>query len=198
MKKTSFLSVLFVLLAFGANAQTQQGNWVASGKTGLDFISATTKEYYDGETDSDSDYKQSSISVSPSVGYFVIDNLAVGLSAAFQSYKDKTGNDDWSDPSTAFAIMPFATYYIPLQGQVRPFVGVGGGFGGVSEGDDDADKFSGLALGGNAGVAIFLNDKISLDLGAQYIHTNYKNKDDNDWRLKTGSIGAMVGFSVYF
>lgn len=192
MKKLSVLSVLFVLLAVGANAQTEQGRWVVSGKTGLDFLSNSEQAYYDGEKDGDR-FKSSKLSFNAAVGYFVIDNLAVALGAGIST--EKQGK---SDPKTIMAVGPQVTYYFPLDGQVKPFLTAGGGFTTESYANKDESKFSGPFFGGGAGVAIFLHDNISLDLGANYINTNVKNKADKKEVYKTGTIGASVGFSLFF
>ena len=198
MKKLLSLTALFAVLTISANAQTEQGRIVVSGKTGLDFLSSTVKPYYDGDTDADLNETVSKFSIAPSAGYFIIDNLAVGLSAAFSTAKQKTGSGNWSDPQTSYAIGPFVTYYAPLEGMVKPFVTATGGFGGLSQSNDNDDKYSGPVFGGGLGVAIFFNNNVSLDLGAQYLRSNYKNKDDNKLVLKGGTLGASVGFSVFF
>ncbi|MFV0604319.1 MAG: outer membrane beta-barrel protein [Niabella sp.] len=198
MKKASFLSVLFVLLTFVIQAQTQKGKWTVSGKTGLDFNSSTSKYYNDGSTNSALDYKSQSFSIAPSVGYFVIDNLALGLSGLFQSSKNKDGNDSWSDATNFYAIMPIANYYIPLDGMVRPVIGVGAGYGGMSNGSNQTDKDRGFLAAGSAGIAIFLNNTISFDISGQYQYSNFKNASDSKLGVKSGTISALAGFSLFF
>ena len=83
MKKLFFLviTLAFTNVIF---AQTEQGKFILSGATGLQFISSNVDYEYDGQ--SQGDFTQSSFSIMPSIGYFVMDNLAVGLSANFSSF----------------------------------------------------------------------------------------------------------------
>lgn len=75
MKK---ITLLIALISFGAiTAQTEKGTFTISGKTGLGFTSSTVKYEYAGQTEDGP--KTSSFNISPSVGYFIIDNLAIGL-----------------------------------------------------------------------------------------------------------------------
>mgnify|MGYP003582070815 CR=1 FL=1 len=198
MKKFTIVTAILFLLTNILNAQTEQGKILVSGKSSLDFTSSTTKYYYDGETDSDFDEKVNKFSIAPSVGYFVIDNLAVGLSASYQTEKYKEGSDNWDDPISVYMVGPFVTYIFPLQGMVKPFIGGIGGIAGASYGPDDEDKQSGVIYGGNAGVALFLNKNISLDLGGQYIKSNFRNNGDNKYQSKSGNFAATVGFSLFF
>lgn len=193
MKKLLSLAAFFAVLTFAANAQTEQGKIVVSGKTGLDFTSTKFQGYYDGEKVGDSE-KTSNFSFTPSVGYFVIDNLAVGLGLSLDLSKDE---DD--DTQTTFAVTPGVTYYFPLDGMIKPFLGANVGFASsTTKSGSTKEKTSGLTFGGGAGVAFFLKDNVSLDLGLGYQQVNLKDDDDKKAMIKAGGIGASLGFSLFF
>ncbi|SDD29166.1 hypothetical protein [Williamwhitmania taraxaci] len=78
MKKL-VLILIILMPSISIFGQTTKGNFVLSGATGLQFISSNVKTVYDGKTVSE--YDVNSFSFSPSFGYFVIDNLAIGLSS---------------------------------------------------------------------------------------------------------------------
>lgn len=197
MKKLLIIALVAGTFTYSASAQTEKGRIVVSGKTGLTFNADNHKLYYDGEKVTDG-YKTSTLDFSPSVGYFVANNLAVNLNIGLQRATQSSKNmDDYT--VTQFSVGPSVTYYFPLSGQVKPFINAGGGFVMQNEKDGtDKSKNDGFAFGGGAGVAIFLKDNISLDLGAGYRHIRLNDGDDRKKQQRTGTVAANVGFSLYF
>lgn len=197
MKKVFLLAITFVFTNV-ILAQTEQGKFVLSGATGLQFISSNVEYEYDGQ--SQGDVTQSSFSIMPSIGYFVMDNLAVGLSANFSSTTLKDEGDKYTVSSTM--LLPTAIYYFPVEGQFKPLLQVGAGLMSTKEkysydGGSDEDKMSGLALNFGGGAAYFINDYVSLNFGLSYTMANLKDSDDSDWVQKQGNFAANIGFSVF-
>ena len=119
MKKLFLVSALAL---FGAmNAQTSKGTWMVSGKTELGFNSTETKVEFQGANVAES--KTTSFTLNPAASYFVIDNLAIGLGLGFNSSK----TDD--DKSNTFSVMPQATYFFTVDGNIKPYVEAGVGYG---------------------------------------------------------------------
>jgi outer membrane protein len=198
MKKVFLLAITlaFTNVIF---AQTEKGKFVLSGATGLQFVSSNIDYKYDGK--SQGDVTQSSFSILPSIGYFVMDNLAVGLSANISSTTQKDEGDKYTVSSTM--LLPTAIYYFPVEGQIKPFLQVGAGLMSIKEkenydGDTDENKMSGLALNFGGGAAYFINDYVSLNFGLSYTMANLKDSDDSDWVQKQGNFAANIGFSVFF
>lgn len=196
MKK---ITLLFAILAAGtyvATAQTEKGKIIISGQSNLNFSSVNTKIYYDKEKVGDFG-RTTSINLTAGAGYFVIDNLAIGLDAGlnFAQYKEE-GED--AEKSTTISLIPGLTYYFPLEGQVKPYINAGAGYSFNSSGNTDDDKASGLLYGGNAGVAVFLKDNLSIDLGVGYTQAILKSKSDRKMEARTGGVAAVAGFSIYF
>jgi outer membrane protein len=197
MKKVFFLAIAlaFTNLIF---EQTEQGKFVLSGATGLQFISSNIDYEYDGQ--SLRNVTQSSFSIMPSIGYFVMDNLAVGLSANFSSTTQKNEGAKYTVSSTM--LLPTAIYYFPVEGQFKPLLQVGAGLMSTKEkdsynGDTYEDKMSGLALNFGGGAAYFINDYVSLNFGLSYTMANLKYSDDSDAVQKQGNFAANIGFSVF-
>jgi outer membrane protein len=69
-----------------SNAQMTKGDWVISGNTGIGFNNMETKKV-NGQTFDGT--KVSTFAVTPSVGYFVIDKLAVGIDLGLQVLQQK-------------------------------------------------------------------------------------------------------------
>lgn len=84
-----------------------------------------------------SDGSSYSVSINPNLGFFVIDNLAVGASVSVSYYgsKSKSTNTSSTTSSTSeyvqpsFYIGPFARYYVPGSGKGRIFAQVNGQYG---------------------------------------------------------------------
>lgn len=185
-----FLAAFAVFAFASVNAQTEKGNWVIGGNSSISFASTTATVEFEG-TQVGEDLKTSVFTVTPSVGYFVMDNLSVGLDLGFTSTKIEDAT------TSAMSAVPVGTYYFEAGDNLKPFVGLGAGFISTSSGDDDALKSSGLALRGSAGLAYFINESISINFVAQYLNTNQKNKADNNIETKNSSIGLGVGFSLF-
>ena len=200
MKKFILLAIVFVSTNV-ILAQTEQGKYVLSGATGLQFISSNIEYEQDGQ--SQGDITQSSFSFMPSVGYFVIDNLAIGLSANFISMTQKEQGRKYTNKSTM--ILPSAMYYFPVAGNLKPLVQVGAGImSTVFEGDFSEPFYdsykqeaSGLAINFGGGAAYFINENVSLNFGLSYTMVNLKHDDDSDIVQKQGNFAGNVGLSVY-
>ena len=194
MKKLLLCAALAVFAITSVNAQTEKGNWVISGSTSISFASTSATFEFDGE-EAGEDEKLSNFSITPAVGYFVIDNLAVGVDLSFSSLKEDYDGEDYTVSS--FYVMPTGTYYFSAGDSLKPYVGVGFGLISTSSGDEDINKSSGLAIRGKGGLAYFLNESIALDFSVQYLNTNQKNKEESDFVTKNSSIGVGLGFSLF-
>ena len=160
------VSVAFSSLAFG---QLQQGSWVVSGNSSLQLSSSK----FEGESSS-----STTVIFSPSIGYFVVDGLAVGVGMDILN----------SNGYTTYAILPSASYYFQTQSQVKPFLQVGVGYSGMSS---DGDSIGGLALGAGTGITFLINQNVGLNLGLQYLRGDYSGAVHN-------SFGGALGFSLFF
>ena len=164
MKHTKKLVLLLIVLmsvitVFG---QTTKGNFILSGGAGLQFVSGNVKTVYDGKTDYE--YKTSSFSFIPSFGYFVIDNLAIGLAGNISNTTEKDEDGDKSSLNSIL-IVPTAMYYFPLDGKIWPLVQIGVGYSSVTykyipkNGDNDKVSYKGPAFNLGAGISYFVTKK---------------------------------------
>ncbi len=198
MKKLLLLA--FVLICVSGFSQTTKGRFIVSGAAGLQINAGTLNYEFDG--DEFSETKQTTIQFTPSFGYFVIDNLAVGLSGGITSTTQKDGDDKYT--STSLAIAPTAMYFFPVEGKIKPFVQVGVGINSSTnkfvsdEGPDEKDSYSGLLLSGGGGVAFFINENVSFNGGLSYNRSSMKNSDEEDYKIKQGILSGIIGISVYF
>lgn len=193
MKKVIFLAIA---LAF-ANmtlAQTEQGKVVLSGATGLQFVSSFSKVEY-GDS-SDNDIENRSYSIMPSIGYFVKDNLALGIATNF-SY-NTVENGEYAYTTNSTMLMPNLVYYFPTKGQFRPLLQGGAGFMAITT-KQDSGKFTmrGFAANIGAGLAFFMTDYVSLNFGLTYTMANLKEKDNFSVEQKQHNLAANIGLSIF-
>ncbi|MEN9444498.1 MAG: hypothetical protein RIS47_1388 [Bacteroidota bacterium] len=194
MKKLiSILAIVALVLSVGtAMSQTTQGNYLVGGASALSFSSNKVTPEYDGEKGDDS--KSSSFDFSPQVGYFVMDNLAVGLDLAYSSTTDK-GDVDVTSTTTVVGV--FGRYYLAGE-KFRPFAQAELGYAANSIKMDETYKFSGLVYSAEVGAAYFLTESISLDLSLAYSAGSLTNSDDSKYKTKMSIFGFNAGLSFAF
>ena len=198
MKKFLLIAAIAVCGMTSVNAQTEKGNWTFGGSSTFSFNSNTQKSEFDGD-ELEGETKISNINFSADAGYFVIDNLSVGLEFMVSSSKEtyEESGDESEFKSSSFAVLPQATYFFRSDSDIAPFVGAKVGYM-YAGGEEDINKYSGLAFGANAGLAYFINSNVSIDLMVEYLNASLSNKEESDFVQKNSAIGAGIGFSIYF
>lgn len=163
-----FILALTCQLSFG---QANQGAWMVGGSVG--FTSHSIKDVDDKTTD---------INVSPNVGYFVINNLAVGLNLDWNS--SKTGD---ADADTDLGIGPWARYYV-YKGL---FAQAGYNYRSLKLGGGDAVNGGNILLG--VGYSWFLNNSVAIEPALGYsIGSGDLLKDHSTFGLRIG-VQAFIG-----
>jgi outer membrane protein len=188
MKKTIF-TFLVMLISLGSFAQIGKGTMLVGGSFGLSFTTDKTKN----DNVTVTNYKESSFSLAPDFGYFVIDNFAVGgsLNLSTTTYKYES-NAEPKETITQVALAPFARYYY------KNFFGEGQfGFGtGTYKTGNNKTTFNTTQWSLAAGYAAFLNDHVAIEPKIGYGSTITKNKD-SDVKTLTPGLFVRVGFQIY-
>lgn len=119
--KIMFTTVLIATTAFAAEAQIKKGDKLVGVSLGsLSYTNSDSKTTYSNTpTVYESDGSSFSISVNPSIGYFIQNNLAVGGSVSVSFYISKSNSGNSSSTTTSDSkstqpsvfIGPFARYY---------------------------------------------------------------------------------------
>ncbi len=172
-----------------ALAQTSQGTLSLGGSVGI----TTNKDENDGE-----DVTRSTFEFSPSVGYFVIDHLMVGLDLSISSTKEDDGFGG-DDKQTTFGIGPFARYYVPLGEGKFMFTGEAGfGFAAVKDKPDGQDETKGSAVNFYVapGFTFFPTEKWGFDLQVNLLNFSSfdPDKDNDDDKFNSFHFG-ITGFT---
>lgn len=199
MKK---LFVVGALTLFGAiNAQISKGTWVIDGKTGLGFNNVSTK--LKRGDDSLNGPKISTFSLSPNVGYFVSNNLAIGLELNYLSITTKSNSyigysliqREEKESKNTLTLLPNLTYYFPTASNLKPYIGAGIGIGSVTEKDwEGKHTATGFAWGAKGGAVYMLNNTFALNVGVSYGQLSIEKYEIAN---KIGTFGANAGISVF-
>ena len=222
MKKVTLITSILVALSFGnINAQTEKGKKLVGLSstlslfgTGSDIINfgfSSVKVKSDAAGNNEPDPDQIiSLNFLPKVGYFVMDNLALGLDMSFALTSQKSGESSSKYLQTLYSIGPFIRYYLPHSTlKVFPYFELSGSMGSINTkydyGDNsslsDDKSISGInSFGGGAGIAIPLGEKFSFDVLVGYNSLTIKDKEDNPNNERTivGTLGVKLGFTLFF
>lgn len=142
--------------------------------------------------------KTFSFNLLPRAGYFIIDNLVVGLDLLVSMNSEKSADREDKDSETTLAIGPFARYYYPLE-KIYPFVEASVGLGTWKEtwvnGSDEEYKESLTIFGIGVGASAPLGEKVLIDALIGYASQIWNDKED-DTKYIYGTIGLRVGFTI--
>ncbi len=203
MKKSVLLSIISLVVVIQLSAQTEQGTLLLGGSLGF---SSSTSETSSGGTTVDGP-KYGDFSIMPIGGYFLADELAVGLGIGFTSNSVSTteGDFDLTDKATLFEIMPFARYYYVTGDMVMLYaqLALAFGFGSYQDEfvtiDEDFNEIvatsemdiSTMNVGVGPGATIMLGEKCGLDVhyGSLGFSSTTTTDADADTEYKSSSFG---------
>jgi opacity protein-like surface antigen len=203
------LTLLFLVLSAFAQSNrdiephlsspTAKGTIILSGSTNLSFASINNEAKLNSDFGGESyEYDSNNFSFSPSIGWFVTDGLALAITMDYESSKQEDEVEAYKE--STFLIGPSLTYYFGSS-NIKPFI-LGEYLFGSTKADDDGEETSvsvnGWGLGG--GVAFFLNQHISLNLGLGYANMTAKPEDTVGYDVEIVSKGIAfdAGLSIYF
>ena len=201
MKKLLLSIIAVAGLAFSSNAQTEQGKWVLGGAVSF------TSEKAEG-----ADKANTEFSIIPSVGYFVANDISVGVGVGYTSSKDIG-----FEKTSAFIVSPFGRYYksIGESGQFKFFgqVSVPMAFGKVEDVDadgnvgDEQGKTTVIGVNLAPGFAFFPSKRVAIEFslnGLTYANQSAEDADGNDlggsdtFSFDTNFFTPRVGIQFHF
>jgi hypothetical protein len=188
--KTIFTSFALTIVTIAAKAQIHKGQFLAGGNVAFSSSKA-------GGIPA-TNYTSSVFQVLPGIGYFVINNLALGLRSGLSFYKSSDTYSPFTNKSTIIKLSPFVRYYflkptqkvnvladISYDHDITKSKFVSGG--GTSE---STLKTNGYSF--SAGPAFFINKYIAVEFLAGYIHS--KQSDINNYN---NTFNTTVGFQIH-
>ncbi|WP_461149174.1 outer membrane beta-barrel protein [Spirosoma pulveris] len=152
-----------------ASAQTEKGRWT---------VGATVGNFTYSKKDV---YSSFSASLTPSVGYFAVNNLEVGTGVPFSLSTSKYVNQNGNirNSGTSIGLSPYVRYYVG-SAKLKPFVGLAYGYSWTrirnrDSGQDTKGNGFTSTLTPTIGVAYFINRSVALNASLNYISQRYKS-----------------------
>jgi hypothetical protein len=152
---------------------------------------------FNSEYSKNNNLKQFQISTSPDIGYFIVDNLAIGLNIPI-IYYDIVGSSNES----SIGLGPFMKYYMN-NGLFFSFK-LAGNIITEHYGSNTTYGISSKSLSMSPGIgyAYFIFQKTSIELGLYYEHLNTISKDTylynaSNSSSKTNNLIFKVGFHLF-
>jgi hypothetical protein len=137
------------------------------------------------------------------VGYFVVDNLAVGIDFNIDYARSKREDSDYTYTNTQFTAGPFVRYYLPSK-KFLPFAeanySIGsGGYKWTTDNDENEYKNQIQQFGFGIGMGFPLGEKASFDTLIGYQSHIIKAKEDNEDNARDiiGAIGIRLGLTIF-
>jgi hypothetical protein len=204
---------LFLLLFLSSSivfGQLEKGNIFIQGSSSIGF-SSEKYTYISGGTSTESS-KSTHFGFKPKAGYFVVENLPVGLAIHVDTYKNKGIDTDNENISNDFIIGPFARYYFLPQDKLRPTAEIYAGFGSSKEKStstsyNSESKYGIFEFSIGAGASYFITDHVAFDMILAYNSSKYnlksqtspsgvKSVTSEDQSDKYTGIGLNIGIVV--
>jgi outer membrane protein len=183
MKQKPILVLLLLFLSTFVFAQLEKGNIFVQGSSKIGF-SSEKYTYTSGGTSTESS-KSTHFGFSPKAGYFVMDNLPVGLAINLSTNKTKAISGSNESHYTDFTIGPFVRYYFLPQDKLKPMAEISAGFGtskdkSTNSGYSYESKSGVLEFSIGAGASCFVTDHIAFDMLIAYNSTKYSLKSESN------------------
>ncbi|HKK77924.1 MAG TPA: hypothetical protein VJ953_22790 [Saprospiraceae bacterium] len=186
---------------------TNQGNFLAGATLGFSSSSSDI-QFLKTDTEAEGQGPASlQINFAPNIGYFLMDELALGLSMDFTFSRLKEPSTDRTEDSNLL-FGPFVRYYFPLDDDLAFFTEVSFGFGNSSDdlfigGQKQSINTTIFATGFGPGFTIFASNGIGIEAIFKY---NYARSRFNtlldginqETITRTNQFDISLGVQYYF
>ncbi|MBD3863923.1 outer membrane beta-barrel protein [Olleya marilimosa] len=201
MKKLLFTAAIAVLGFTSVNAQEEQtfgfteGDVIVEGNLG-----------FNSENDKNTEIETSAFEFNPKVGYFLSDDLAVGVQLMLDTDKETDGIADTETKTTTIGAGVFARYYfLELGKRFKTYGEFGVGFDSAKTEVEvpgvDVDDFKTNGIGANLGLGLnyFVNENIAINFALTDVLSYRSDKADVDGAESVTSFnGNLNVFNNFF
>lgn len=205
VRSISLIALCLCLLSPAVHAQITKGNFLLGGSLG--FSSGHTSSLYDYSS-TPYKVKQSSVSLSPNVSYFVIDHLSLGVVTPLLHTSYKPEGNEKKTTYTTYSIGPLIRYYFPLGSHWAIFPEASYSYGwavtkgsSYSSGGYVPKTYHGDTrnLQGGLGLVYFLNHNIGVEGKFRYqaLRNTYERDDLLLDHIDNDSFDFTIGLQVY-
>lgn len=174
-KKILYLTILFSCFT---QAQITKGNWMIGGYANF----SSSKSEYNSTNGSNSNSSGSGLQFSPTIGYFLIDKLVIGLSPSF-SYSNPSSGDN----VFGYGIGPFTRYYLlKPENKINILTQVGYAYY-TSSGNSHSNNYI-----VKAGPVVYFNSSVGLEFTIDYSGGKSKYNDGSSFLNRSINIGLGI------
>lgn len=191
MKRTLAILILMVSYSTFSMAQMTRGSFMVRGNVGINY---NQNQFDAGVLGSAGTYKEynPTIILSPSVGYFIADNLVLGLKTSYarSRYSYASDNTDVSQSkqiTNTYALGLFIRKFVPITDKISFYMEANGSRGwekpyGKNEDNEKLyfSKTNLLNLNAELGFQYMVTKNIGLDLHTNLIQFSSRNLIDLD------------------
>ena len=215
--KNIFFLLSLVLLANVTMAQTSAGSFFVGGSAAINREEgsfAYFEPFFDDFTFAPGDITTATFL--PQFGYFVADNIAIGLNAGITSIISKSNDDvpfDIKVTDNLIVVAPYIRYYkmfndnFGLIGEFRPSFGFGSSKQDIDGDEIEFDNSTVIDISIRPGLVYFPHPKFGIEASFGALSFNsfsFENSDDSDTsfniNLTPSDIldNGSIGFNFYF
>lgn len=202
--KRVFLILPGLALCLGLSAQVlDRGNFMVGSAVG--FATANSKVTTNDVEEEGLTAQQ--LNIAPAIGYFVIDNLALGLGVDWTLNNVTEPNDDETDDSNVL-FGPFIRYYFPLGENVAAFGVANFGFGNSSNtavvgGISEEINTNLFAFGVGPGLTVYTKGGFGIEAIFKYNYAQSEfdteiNQIKASTETRTNQFAISLGMQYYF
>lgn len=207
MKKLlSLLSATLLLSAIASAQFTAQGNFVIGSTLGFSAANSKITQNDGGGDIATENPTSTQLNFAPNIGYFLADNLAVGISMDYTfNQVERTDGDNNEDSNLLFG--PFGRYYVPMAPDMAFFLESSFGFGNASDylliaGEPQRINTNIMAFGLGPGFTIFSNSAIGIEALVKYNFARSRFDTDiagvqRETVTRTNQFDFSIGFQFY-
>ncbi len=211
-------SLLALFIAFSASGQTEKDNFLIGISTNLGIVqsdgSAFSLSYLSTSLSTDNPDPNAGdgnetvwrVNLAPKIGYFVVDNLAVGVDGKFGYNHIDDEDISFTIQQRVYAVGPFVRYYVPLDRNLL-FFELYGSYGGINSTSTPRDASLGeeqsfnnelLNFGASSGIAFPLSEKAFCDFALDFNRTRIRLVENNDFNTRTfvNALSLRIGFTL--
>lgn len=181
MKKALVIIGTLLFLSSTTYCQLTKGNWLAGGNASFSSVRNSST----GSTI----YNQSTIALSPNVGYFFADKFAVGLRPSIVFVKSSLGN---SNKFTDFKVAAFGRYYLLEPSKIYNIVTEASYGIGISKVSGQNDQLNVKTYAFSGGPVIFFNSSVGLEFLVSYSSTKAALNQGRNNEIRLG-----IGFQIH-
>lgn len=169
-----FISILFITTSFG---QTEKGNFLLGGNASLRIHTYKLVNLNSYKT----------FNFNPTMGYFIINNLALGIKTPLFWQGHNTDDYDFR-----YGVSAFSRYYFLKTDKTSFFGSANFGLVGYKSKQLNTYTNNGYNAGVGLGFAFFLNKNIGFETEVLYDYSTEMNDSGND------NFDMNFGFQIYF